>query len=70
MITTETNGVPSHILADVKAVLDSFAQGKPVDPEVARRVREESRKAALATRQQHGDLNVAVDLIREVRDRE
>ena len=68
MSTTESKYVSSELLADVQTVLQQFAAGKPVDPEVARRVRERSRQASEATRQRLGVLNVAAELIREVRN--
>jgi hypothetical protein len=70
MDTTNAKGVPADILADVQAVLDQFALGKPLDPEAARRVREHSRRVSEETRQRLGVLNVAAELIREVRNGE
>lgn len=52
--------------ADEEAVTQHLLTGKPLDPEVYRRVRAEQITAAL--RQQHGDMNLAADLIREIRD--
>jgi hypothetical protein len=53
---------------DTEAILDRMATGKPLDPEVYRRVREEGAKITEAIRQKHGLLNIAVDLIRASRD--
>ncbi|MBO0700438.1 MAG: hypothetical protein J2P46_18720 [Zavarzinella sp.] len=59
--------VPSEELADLRAVADAVAAGRPVDPEVARRVRDRSdraRKELLAAR---GVQDISVQLIRESR---
>jgi len=56
--------------ADLEAVIEHAMSGKPLDPEVARRVRERSERATQETFEKHGFLNVAVDLIREIRDEE
>jgi hypothetical protein len=53
---------------DLQTVLDHLSSGKPLDPEVERRVRERSRQIRQKLRDRHGIMNVAVDLIREVRD--
>jgi hypothetical protein len=56
--------------ADLEAVIEYAMTGKPLDPEVARRVRERSERATQEAFDKHGFLNVAVDLIREIRDEE
>ncbi len=56
--------------ADTKAVIEHAMSGKPLDPEVARRVRAEAQQITDALRRQHGEMNIAVDLIRETRDEE
>ena len=56
--------------ADAQAVIDHAMTGKPLDPEVARRVRERSERATETLRRKYGTLNIGVDLIREVRDQE
>jgi hypothetical protein len=53
-----------------QAVLDKMMHGKPLDPVVEKRIRDKAerlRQELLAT---HGVTNIAVDLIREVRDEE
>jgi hypothetical protein len=62
--------IPADLLADMQAVADAVAAGRPVDPEVARRVQERSKRLTEELRQNYGVLNVAVDLIREIRDEE
>jgi hypothetical protein len=56
--------------ADAQAVIEHALTGRPLDPEIARRVRERSERATETLRRKSGTLNIAVDLIREVRDRE
>jgi hypothetical protein len=56
--------------ADLQAVIEHLVTGRPLDAETARRVRERSEKATQEVLEKHGLLNVAVDLIREIRDEE
>jgi hypothetical protein len=53
--------------ADLQAVLDSLVTKKPLDPETSRRVQERSERITEELRRRYGELNVAVELIREVR---
>lgn len=52
---------------DTEAVFDHFATGKPLDPEVARRVREQGRKIREEIFQKYGVLDIGVAAIRELR---
>ena len=61
---------PIETQADLKAVLDSLIHKTPLDPEIARRVRERGRRITQEVFERHGLLNVAADLIREGRDEE
>jgi hypothetical protein len=54
--------------SDAQAVILHVTTGKPLDPEVRRRVREQADKITARLRAQHGDRNLAVDLIRSIRD--
>ena len=56
--------------ADAQAVLESLRTGVPLDPAIRRRVSERSEQATEALRRRYGTLDVAVDLIREIRDEE
>lgn len=56
--------------ADGQAVMDHVLAGKPLDPEVVRRVRERSQRATEDVRRRLGTVNVAVDLVRQARDEE
>jgi hypothetical protein len=64
---TKDTGIQADVMADMQAVSNALASGKPVDPEVARRVRqraEEARQELLAT---HGMQEIGVQIIREIR---
>jgi hypothetical protein len=61
-------GLPPDVLADMQAVADAAAAGRPVPPEVARRVRERSAKVREALLRQYGVREIAVDLIRQGRE--
>ncbi|HBI41545.1 MAG TPA: hypothetical protein DDY78_01645 [Planctomycetales bacterium] len=54
--------IPTETDADMKAIIEHLMTGKPLDPELLRRVRERSEKATQETFEKHGYLNVAVDL--------
>ncbi len=68
MITLEKPIVSAD--ADGDAVIESLLTGKPIDPETARRVQERAEQITQELRRKHGTLDVAVDLIREIRDEE
>ena len=70
MKTSEKHPIPSEELADMQAVADAAAAGQPVDPEVARRVRERSERVRQEIFDRHGVVNVGADIIREMRDAE
>jgi hypothetical protein len=70
MKITETSSLPAEALAYVQAVADAAAAGTPVDPEVARRVRERSKRVQEELARQYGIREIAVDLIRQGRDEE
>ena len=52
---------------DLQAVIDHVASGKPLDPEVAKRVRAKGQKIRAEIFQKHGVLDVGVPAIREIR---
>jgi hypothetical protein len=65
-----STGNPPDVEADAKAVYEAVAAGRPVDPEIARRVRERADAISEEIFRKHGVLKVAVDLIREIREEE
>ena len=54
--------------ADLQAVLERITSGKPLDPKTYQRIRERGRQITEELRQKYGEMNIAVDLIRQVRD--
>lgn len=67
MNTTETTVIDPQDLADHEAVMRHLIDGTPVEPELARRVRERSQKLMEETRRKHGEIDVDA-LIHSVRD--
>jgi hypothetical protein len=63
-----TPGTSPEVLADLAAVLRHVAAATPVDPVLSRRVQERSERLTETLRQRYGELDVAVDLIREIRE--
>jgi hypothetical protein len=55
---------------DEDAVNGHVLTGKPLDPEVYRRVSARAEKITAELRRKYGDMNISTDLIREVRDEE
>src|SRR5437870_11239683 len=70
MSTAETQpaGMDPEAQADLEAVMQHVTAGTPVEPELAQRVRERSRRITEELRGKYGELNVAVDLVRESRE--
>jgi hypothetical protein len=61
---------PPDVREDLQAVIDHITSGKPLDPEVARRVSERSRAVQEELVRRFGTREIAVDLIRRSRDEE
>jgi hypothetical protein len=68
MSTIERNVSPPELRADAEAVIASAMSGRPVAPEVARRVSERSQAFREESARRHGVREIAVGLIREIRD--
>ena len=64
MANSEKNGA---VKADVQAVADHLASGKPLNPEVIRRIRQRSARIQEKIRRKHGLVDIAVPAIRELR---
>ena len=58
----------AQVRADEAVVTEHLLTGKPLDPEVYRRIRARAEQITTQLRQRHGDMNLAVDLIRDIRD--
>jgi len=67
MDTTETNLIPPDVMADLQLIADCVAAGKPVPPEVARRVQERAARARQEILEKHGVQDIGVQIIREMR---
>jgi hypothetical protein len=65
---TKTVGTDPQVLADLDAVMKRISTGEPVDPQVSRRIRARAERITEEIRQKHGELDIAVQLIRETRD--
>jgi hypothetical protein len=52
---------------DTKALLERLA-GKPLDPVTYQRIRERQEAITAELRKQHGEMDIAVSLLREVRE--
>jgi hypothetical protein len=68
--TKPASFIPSELMADSDAVIAHVLSRKPLDPEVYRRVRERSERITEEVRQEHGILDIAVQLVRETREEE
>jgi hypothetical protein len=55
-------------MSDREEVARAASEGRSVDPEVSKRVRERAAKAREELRKTYGVLDIAVGLIREVRE--
>jgi hypothetical protein len=66
----EKHTLPPDTRADSQAVIEHITTGKPLDPETCCRIRARAKKITDELRQQYGETNMAVDLIREIRDEE
>ncbi len=64
---TESAGIPATVLADMQAVADSLANGIPLAPEVADRVRARADKARQELLASRGVQDIGVQLLREIR---
>jgi hypothetical protein len=63
--------IPPAEMADMEEVCRLIAEGKRVtDPALRKRIYERSEQVRRAMLEKHGITNIAVDLIREVRDEE
>jgi hypothetical protein len=68
MATAEINSpISPDALADAQAVIDHIISGKPLDPEVARRVRERAERIRQEILARHGVQDIGVPIIRELR---
>ncbi|HEV3238532.1 MAG TPA: hypothetical protein VGZ25_16215 [Gemmataceae bacterium] len=64
---TKSPGIPPDVMADMQAVSDALTSGKPLDQEVARRVRDRAEKARQELLATKGLQDIGVQIIREIR---
>jgi hypothetical protein len=66
-----TSAIAAEEMADMEEVSRLISEGKPVtDPELLRRIYQRSNQVQRQTRDKHGVVEWAVDLIRDARDEE
>ena len=63
----QSESIPPDVQADAKTVIEHVMTGKPLDPDVARRIRERSEAIQEELRQKYGALDIGVPAIRELR---
>jgi hypothetical protein len=63
----DDTALPPDLEADTKAVIDSMMTGKPLDAEIAKRIRDRGDRIREEIRQKHGVLDIGVPAIRELR---
>lgn len=54
--------------ADTEALMERISHGTPLPPDVYRRIQERGDQLTEEIRQKYGTREIAVDLIREIRD--
>ena len=62
-----TASIPAESSADLQAVLDHLVAGTLADAVLSRRVQERSERMTEELRRKYAELDVAVDLVREIR---
>jgi hypothetical protein len=67
METSPNSPIPPDVLADEQIVAECVAAGKPIPPEVSRRVREDAQRITTRLERQYGLLDIGVSAIRELR---
>ncbi len=69
MTTTETIifCLSPDLKAAIQTIADQVALGKPLDPELVRRIQQESQHIQDDLREKHGILDIGVPAIRELR---
>ena len=68
MSTDVVNAADPIELADSQAVIEHLLRGGPLDPDVRRRVQERAAQITERLRGTYGTLDIAVDLVRQVRE--
>jgi hypothetical protein len=56
--------------ADTEALIERITHGTPLPPDAYQRIQERGDKVTEEIRQKYGTIEIAVELIREIRDEE
>jgi len=67
MVTLQSSSIPADVLADL-AEAARYAASRSRDPVIAKKAAERMDRMRGELKQKHGELDIAVDLIREVRN--
>lgn len=59
-----------NVDSDTEALMERIIHGTPLPPDVYQRIQERGDKLTEEIRQKYGTIEIAVDLIREIRDEE
>ena len=65
---TDQRTLPDEVQSDAQALIAALSRGTRVDEATRQRIRERANKVRDELKEQHGALNIAVDLIRQSRD--
>ncbi len=65
--TSSGDMIPPDVAADNQAVIDHVMTGRPLDPEVLRRVQERAEEIRQRIFREHGLVDIGVPAIRELR---
>ena len=65
---SEQYTLPDDLQCDLRALMDALCSGRRLDEETHRRIRERANKVREELKRKHGEMNIAVDLIRQSRD--
>ena len=60
-------GLPPDLQEDTKAVIEFMMTGRPLDPEIAKRIRDRGDRIREEVFREHGLLDIAVPALRELR---
>ncbi len=65
---SEQHTLPEEIAADMQAVMEAVHSGRRIKEETYRRIRARAEKVRDELKKQRGEMDIAVDLIRQTRD--
>ena len=65
---SDPRALSDEVQNDTQALIEALSRGTRVDEATRQRIRERANKVRDELKEQHGALNIAVDLIRQSRD--